>query len=155
VPRKKNACLNKLHLIRDFSRFCCFVEHKAKKGTHSANYWTDVNLFFIYACCIIWIQYCFFTVFCALLSSKPLVFNVTLQRIPKTHWSRFVRRTRWVSGVQLFNKFALIPPIHCSRDVRRYWPIFHLLAECDQHHFTVIRLIGTAVWRVRPCALSY
>ena len=36
--------------------------------------------------------------------------------------------------------------IHFSRDVRRCKPIFHLLAECDQHHFTVIRLIGRTVW---------
>jgi len=43
--------------------------------------------------------------------------------------------------------------IHFSRDVRRCKPIFHLLAECDQHHFTVIRLIGRTVWLSSPALL--
>ena len=37
--------------------------------------------------------------------------------------------------------------------MRRCEPIFHLLAECDQHHFTVIRLIGRTVWLSSPAVL--
>jgi len=115
----KNANLNELELIRDFSRFCCSEERGAEKvlvsqllnGCKSLSYTHT-----LYPLNSILLLYCTFFL---PLSSKPPLFTLSL--VPslkkKPPGSYLVRRKRWVSVIALFNKFVLIPLIHSFTSV--------------------------------------
>ena len=113
----KNANLNELELIRDFSRFCCSEERGAEKvlvsqlpnGCKSLSY-----IHTLYPLNSILLLYCtFFTPFFRASLIHPL-FSAVSKKKPGSY---LVRRTRWVSVIALFNKFVLIPLIHSFTSV--------------------------------------